>query len=277
MAITPIQGLIYGSAQQKPSLSGSISSKVVDYSSYSDSIKTASDISISDVSIVSSKFSKNSSDSALYNLSLALAQAGSEIETAQAGTQQIISILNNLQSLAQQALNSGGDTNSLASISSQFQALYSKIDGVVGNTVFGYKKVIDGTFSLPKIIKQSGSSSESHKISDLSTKSLFGGNELDVSSQENAKSAIQLLGNALGYAGNVNSQINEVGSQLNYAIATLESVQANNAAANSTLSEEDINKSDYNGITALLLGKSSNLANTQIGNLSDSLFNKLIS
>jgi|GEM_PF-960140 len=278
MTITPIQGLISSSVLQRQSLYAQNATKSVSDNAAVSDVTASSDSSAVEIAPSSLLSSKNSASSAFYKLSLSLAQTGSQVQTAQQGTNQILSVLSNLQTLAQQAASSNGDTDSSASLDSQFQSLYGTIDNVATNTRFDGKKLLDGTFSFSKTSGDTSTAeTESTPLPNLSTQGLFGSSNPNVQTQTNAQAAISAIYSAITTVSSADAQINQVSGQLNEAEATVESAKANIVASHSTLTEDDLQNGETNGIGSLLFGNVAALSNAQTHNLSGDYLEKFIS
>ncbi len=208
----------------------------------------------------------------LLNASASFAQLGSLLEVAQSGTEQIGSILAQLQTLAQQAANGNGVTN-LSSLDSAFQQILGQINQIVSGTKFGGTNLLDGTLS--------GSSGDGASIGsalslpDLSTQSLFGSTAPNISTTQNATATLAAIATGQATVADAGTSISTVLSQLGFASASVSTALANNEAASSTLTESDLAGGTESGLFSQLLGNPSAGVQAQTGNLPASLLNLL--
>ena len=73
------------------------------------------------------------------------------VQTAEGALDEMNSLLNKARELALHAANDGAnDTNQLAADQSELDNIISSIDRIANNTQFGTKKILDGTFVLPR-------------------------------------------------------------------------------------------------------------------------------
>src|SRR5207253_1571399 len=77
-------------------------------------------------------------------------------------------------------------------------------------------------------------------INNLATNSLFGGQKLDLLSQDNAQSAVNAIGNAINQVTNTLSNIGAFQQTLDFAAANVDSALVNQEAARSQLTDTDI-------------------------------------
>ena len=187
-------------------------------------------------------------NSSLISASTSIAQLGSLLEVAQSGTEGIGSVIVQLQSLALQASKSG-NTQDLSSVSSAFQQLLSKISSIASSTSFGGVSLLNGTFSGGTL--DEGDSS-AISLSDLSAKGLFGNALPDISTPENASSALGALSLAQTVVSDTDTLIGNLLGQLGFAAATVNSALANKDAAASTLSDADFSASGSGDLESLL-------------------------
>lgn len=252
--ITPItQGIVYSATTQSTALTGTANTSPP---APSTSTTDASTSSISDKVI---------NASGLYNVSIDLAGLTSQLQVAQTGTAQISSILQNLQGIAQQLSEGTGNTSDLES---QFQTLYAQVEQIVAATSFDGSSLLDGSFSysIP-----SSSGPQTSTIPDLSTQSLFGGAEPNVSTQAGATTALGQIANAENTVNGASSDLDSAANQLNFIMASVDTAQANSDAAGSTLSENELNNPGFVSFLSEMLEEPGTSATAQTGNMSGSL------
>jgi flagellin len=244
--ITSAQSVVYSAVAQKTSLAAPVNA----VSALPGNTGVQPAPGISPAPAISGQFIEAS---ALYDASMGLAGLNSQLQVAQGGTQKITSILQNMQNIARQiAAGEGGsgDGNALASLEAEFQELYAQIDQTVSDTRFNGTSLLDGTFSPDSSAFDAGQNTSATQdssstqstpsiIPDLGTQALFGPSPPGFPDPESADAALASVSGALGLANGTSSSIENISSQVDFAMASIETAQANNAAATSTLSESD--------------------------------------
>lgn len=259
IVISPTQNIITSAVSQQTSLAGTNNA----VSTTGNSVTNTPDVALT--STISDQVLGTSS---LYNASVELAGLSSALQVAQTGTSQVSTLLQNLQGIAQQLADGSGNTSALQA---EFQTLYSQINQIVAETSFGGTSLLDG--SITTSTGGTGSTQDEEQginIPNLSTQGLFGGNAPDVSTPENAASAVTSIGNAENTVNTASNTIETASNQINFAIASYETAQANSFASTSTLTESELGNTGFTSIAAKLLGEPDSSANTQTGKLSGS-------
>lgn len=232
-------------------------------------VDTAHTSSVSDKAIGASGY---------YSASLDLAALNSQLQIAQRGTGQISSLLQNLQSIAEQLANGTGDTSSLQA---EFQSLYSQINQIVADTSFGGTSLLDGSFGSGSnavgVVQGSDQSSSPSIIPNLTTQGLFGGNIPDVTTQQGAANAVTSIGNAEDVVNTASNNIDTLSKQTNFVMASLETAQNNTYASGAILSESDLGNASAVNFASKLLQEPASSVNAQTGNISGSTLTLLIS
>ena len=265
MTITPISGILIPAPVQK--LSGSASASVSSSSDVSPAVKSQN---ASSVSILPGAI-KLLASSGLYEASQGLAQLNGQASTASGSTQQIISILQSLRSIAQQVAGSGVNDASLSSLESQFQSLYLQIDQIASNSTFGGKKLLNGSFSIDSAAVSSDGTSSSDTgfaVPNLSLKGLFGNSPPSVATPQSAANALPFIDNAFNVAENTYTGLQNIGSQFSAAAAAFQSAQSNQFAAASQLTDSDITGSGFVSLFSTLTGKPGASASAQTSKFS---------
>ena len=160
-----------------------------------------------------------------------IAQAASQASVASEGASQIVDGLNRLQQLAVQAVSGNLSDADRAALNVEFEAILRQIDSVAGSTSFGGQLLLNGSLDA----KENGGLA----VADLSTASLFGGADVNVSSVDAAQAAIPSIQSAQLFVGEQFATIGTVGQGLQFAAASLESGIQNQLAAQSSLSDAD--------------------------------------
>ncbi len=271
MSITPIQAFINSAVAQKSSLLAAAGSAPV---------STGGDAAVS-VNVTGEAFVKNISGqtiqaSGLYNASLDLAAISSRINIAQAGTQQITNILQQLHDIAQQlASGSGGNPTNLEA---QFQSLYAQINQIVVGSSFSGSSLLDGSFAsdsntldISQPQNTGGQNSTPSIVPNLTTQGLFGASQPDVTTPQGAATAVNAIAGAQGIVSGANDNLNAISNQVNFAIASVETAQANGFASASVISESDLGAAGFASLAAGLLGKPSSSSSTQTSKLTSNV------
>ncbi len=263
MAITPVQVLISSALAQKTPFANNISSPA------NPTTNTTTPTNSSTTSTVSSPVIASSS---LQAVSLDIAELISRVTTAQVGTQQISTILQNLQNLAIQASVGDTDPAAVSRLQQQFTTLYSEISTIAASTNFGGTNLLNGSLSTSN--NDSNNPNASLTVPNLSAKSLFGNTPPSIGTPESAASALSAISQALDTVGNANGSLENASNQIGFAAASVESAQANNDASTSTLTEGDLS-GGLSNLFSGLLSKPAASANAQTGKLPDSLLSLL--
>ncbi len=172
-----------------------------------------------------------------------IVQSLSLSQVADSGVSNIQSAVQQLQSLAQQAQASDINTESRASLNEQFQQITQSINQIAQNTNFNGRALLDGSLSgdnsvsletaISGIDNVAGAGDLS--IANLSSSGLFGGASLDLLSAGNASDALAAVSNALSTLSNVSSDIGVFQQALDFASANVDTVLANQVAAESAI------------------------------------------
>jgi len=266
MAITPVQFFVASAVTQKAPLSGSSVSAASSFAGASDVVGLNNKITPAIVPDVPSQLV---AASGLYNAYVSLASTNSGLSIAQSGVHQISLLLQQMQDLAAQIAGSGRDSATLASLEAKFQGLYAQIDKLANSTSFNGSHLLDGSFSLDTgSLSTNGAEQATTTIPNLTTQGLFGNVQPRVDTADNAAGALGAIADAQGIVAGANETIESISSQVNFAMASVETVEANSFASSSNLSAADLISS---GFAALLLGKASSSATVQTGKMSDKL------
>ena len=267
--ISPIQSVVYSAVAQRASLSAPVSA--ADALPGVTGVQQTPDI-IPAASVSSGPFVEAS---ALYEASVGLSGLSSQFEVAQGGTQKIASTLQNLQNIAQQISadeGQGGNSAALTSLEAEFQSLYAQLNQTVNDTSFNGASLLDGSFfpdtsiiNIPQDGSASGQNNPPSIIPDLGTQALFSTTP-SFATSESTDAALSAISGALDLVNGVSANIENVNNQVNFAMASIETAQANNVAATSTLSEGD----GLISFISELMSKPAVSSNTQTSKMSDS-------
>lgn len=269
MAITPVQFVVSSAVTQKTPLSGSsagatsVSSGAIDIVGLNNKITPAIVPDISNQLVAAS---------GLYNAYVSLAGTNSGLSVAQLGTKQIALILQQMQDLAAQIAGSGSDSVTLSSLEAQFQGLFAQIDRITNNASFNGASLLDGSFSVDTGSLNTDGTTQptTATIPNLTTQGLFGHTPPQVDTQQDAINAQGILAGAQDVVNGANDTIEMVSKQINFAMGSVETAQANSFASGASLSAADLLSS---GFASVLLGKPASSASVQTSKMSEKLLN----
>lgn len=215
-----------------------------------------------------------------------LALTSSRAQVVSAGVVEIRSALKTLKSLAEQAGKENVSSETRARLNNQFKEFTAKIDAVVNATTFDGKKLLNGdlkgnnALSLRGVLAADANPAESITLAvdNLSSAGLFDGKTLDLSSPENAKTALKAVDTALAQVTDIRDRVNEFQRSVDYIAASVDSVVANQAASSSLLPELDLLAAKDSGQFSLVeLQKNVAKALAAQGNLFNPTLLKLVS
>ncbi len=180
-----------------------------------------------------------------------VARASSAVQTAHDGVKHIQASLKKLQALATQAKDPALTDAQRQQLNTQFQAAVKTIDETVNKTTFDGQRLLNGEVSKDKAITlanllSANPSSSNHSqavalsIDNLSSKIIFAGQTLDLSSVENADQALAAIGKALTSVGKTEHTVATFEKTLDVISANVFSALNNQLAATSFLQEDDL-------------------------------------
>ncbi len=170
-----------------------------------------------------------------YTQAISNAQNGvSLIQTASGALNQIISILQTMNSLALASSNGAtNDSNSLSANQQEFTALSSEINQIANTTQFGQTALLDGTFSNQTL--QVGAFDNTNNQITLSIGAVTTGalqlGGLSISSAASAQAAAASVQAAISTAASIEANVGATQNQLNAVISNLTVGQQNLQAA----------------------------------------------
>lgn len=239
---------------------------------------SSSETAGSSASSYSTISSQSLSTASLASASASVAQLSSVLQVTQGAADEVQSLLQQLQNLAGQPT-PGTEVSSatLARINSQFQQILSQISRIATGTTFNDVPLLDGAYtgisgSQPE--GNGGAATPTVKLPDLTLSSLFGGEQPNLLTQESVAQAVVLVAKAKSNVEESQNSLSNIQGQVEYAAATLQTVQSNADASKSVLTE-----ADFAGTPANLLGELAqqplSSAQLQTDNLSPSLLSLL--
>lgn len=195
----------------------------------------------------------------LRNASNNLAYISSQTQVATAGIVEVRSAVKTLSSLAEQASKNNISPETRTRLNEQFKEFTAKVDAVVNATTFNGQKLLSGEISGDNALSLKGALAADNNqaegvalsIGNLSSTNLFQGKTLDLSTPEKAKAALGTINEALGQVTAVRDEAITFQQTVNYIGAALDSVGANQTAAQSLLPEFDLLPTQENGFFSL--------------------------
>lgn len=202
------------------------------------------------------KLRSNTAD--LRTSSNKLAYISSQTQVARAGIDDIRSSLTTLKSLAEQASKPNISPQTRERLSAQAEEFTGKIDIAVEGATFDGRKLLKGdlsgknALSLKSALSAGNPQAESVRLSidDLSSDRLLK-KPLDLSSPEKAKEALGTINEALAQTAGARDDARVFQDAVDYISATLDSVAANQSAAQSLLPELDLAPGQGNGFFSI--------------------------
>jgi flagellin len=183
-----------------------------------------------------------------YNQAVRNANYGvSMLQIAEGALNTISGMLTRMKELAEQAANGTVGTTEKATLDSEFQALISEINRIVGATEFNGTYLINGALSTGSAagatfqvgISSGANDRLSIDIDNMEANSI-GLNGISVSAAANAYTALEAVGSAITTVANQRGVIGAVGNRLETTIANLTVTGENLTAAESLIRDVDM-------------------------------------
>ena len=225
----------------------------------------------SDVASVPLSSQLQAQTAGLKNLSSSLTQGATLAQIVDSGASQIESDLQQLLSLAQQAASPSASDTSRSNLDQSAQVIYQHIDLTVSTTRFNGNSVLTNTVSLSldsllvTTKKGDNSASSGVTVGNLTTSSLFGVPGPDLLTSAGASKAVDTFTQSLKTLKELRDSINAFLQSVDFASANVDTAAANQQAAQSTLTPEDLNGTSPTVANAVQ--NSSNATNVQGSNL----------
>lgn len=233
-----------------------------------------------DVASISTATRLQSDESGLKQISVQLAEASSLTQVAADGLENIEGSLGTLQSLASKATDPALDDAARAALSAQFQEAAKAIDDAVSNTSFNGKPLLDGalsgdaSLSLEETLTGSKGNTDDITLSidDVSSTTLLGEKTPSLENVESAQSALTIVNSALKQVVGTSEAIQGFQEAANIVAAYVDSVTANQQAAQSVLQDADFTQegnalANIQGNTNKAVAAQGNLLNPALLNL----------
>lgn len=233
-----------------------------------------------DVASISTATRLQSDESGLKQVSVQLAEASSLTQVAADGLDSIENALETLQALASKAADPSVDDAARAALNEQFQKAVKTIDDAVSNTSFDGKPLLDGalsgeaSLSLEETLTGSKGNTDDITLSigDLSSTALLGEDTPSLANVESAQSALTIVNSALKQVVGTSEAIQGFQEAANIVAAYVDSVTANQQAAQSVLQDADFTQqgnalANIQGNTNKAIAAQGNLLNPALLNL----------
>jgi flagellin len=197
-----------------------------------------------DVASLSTAAQLQSQTASLRQVSANLAQGASLAQVADGGAAAIQEILGQLKTLAQKAGSPTLSPENRQQLNVLFNQLTDQVDSIASQTSFNGQSILDGSISgsnalsLDSLLGTAGDG-DGIAITDLSTSSLFDGQDIGIASADNALQAGNALDSASTQVASVRSNLGSFQQSLDFAAANVDSALANQESANSTLADND--------------------------------------
>lgn len=168
------------------------------------------------------------------------------IQTAEGALQETQNILQRMRELAVQAANDTNVADDRTAIAAEISTLTSEIDRIASTTQFNEKNLLDGSLVTNGANLQIGANSATAltleiNISNMGSTSL-GVNAINVTSNTNAKAAIDSINTAIKNVSTQRSSLGANQNRLEHTIANLDNASENLTAAESRVRDVDMAK-----------------------------------
>lgn len=161
------------------------------------------------------------------------------VQTAEGALSETTNILQRIRELAVQAANGTQSDNNRAAIQAEVDQLVSQLDKIASDTEFNGIRVLTGAQSVVLQAGYQQGQTLSLVISGA-TASILSVNNLAVSSQTLAASAITIVDNALRTVNTLRATLGAYQNRLEFTMNTLAIQEENSAAAESAIRDADI-------------------------------------
>ena len=168
----------------------------------------------------------------------------SMIQTAEGALQQTTDILQRMRELVVKAENTGVLTSQdQASITTELTSLKDEIDRIAESTTFNTKKLLNGNLGTNGATFKIGANTDavdSITVTIGSMKSADLGVTIDITTAENAKTALTNLDTAINRVSTQRAKLGAVQNRMEYAIENLSTTSENLTAAESRIRDVDM-------------------------------------
>lgn len=164
------------------------------------------------------------------------------IQTAEGALSEVQSMLQRMRELAVQASNGTYNDEDRANIQLEVSQLNTEIDRISEDTEFNEKKLLNGDLELMPLDLQIGANEGQNmdvEIPDTSTIGL-GINTIDLSTSDNAESAISVINDAIIQISTTRSKLGAYQNRLEHTVANLGTAAENMTGAMSRIQDADM-------------------------------------
>ena len=180
------------------------------------------------------------------NQASANAQDGiSAVQTAEGALNEVHDMLQRMNELATKAANDTLTSDDRNYIKSEMKALTSEIDRTSAATEFNNQKLLNGTFTGKKL--QVGTETTDDDVIEISIKKMSAtgiglsvGDDIDVSSNSAAQTALTQIKDAIISVSTQRSDLGAIQNRLEHTIKNLDNVAENTQAAESQIRDTDM-------------------------------------
>lgn len=182
--------------------------------------------------------------------------AGSAIQVSEGGLNEASNILIRLRELGVQAGSDHIGERERGFLDMEAKQLTEELDRIAKTTVFGDKKLLDGSGSKMEFQVGAFAGEEnviSYDLSSDATASALGIDGLSVGTKSDARSSLEQVDSALMKVGEMRATFGAVQSRLNSTVSNLDIQYENLSAAKSRISDTDIAKETAEMASASIL------------------------
>ena len=165
----------------------------------------------------------------------------SAVQTAEGALSEVHDMLQRMNELAVKAANGTNTTADRTYIQSEVSALATEITRVATTTTFNEKSLLDGSFDVGLQVGAENDSNQTIQVSiDGMDATSIGINALDVTTSDNAISAIDSIKDALASVSKQRSDLGAIQNRLEHTINNLDNVVENTTSAESSIRDTDM-------------------------------------
>ncbi len=203
---------------------------------------------------------RNKMTSQIRSLDMAVKNANdgiSMLQTADAATSEITSMLNRMRELAVQAANDSYTDDQRNSLNKEVVELQAELSNIVDNTQWNGMRILDGTAGHSgQVTLQVGAQSADFltvSMSSLSSGAMGSVQTIDISTRNGANGALATIDNAIAQLDQSRSLWGAAVNRLTYAADNASNVSINSQAARSRIDDTDYAKATAELARSLIL------------------------
>ena len=164
------------------------------------------------------------------------------VQTAEGALTEVHSMLQRMNELAVKSANGTNTSADRAAIDKEIQALKTEIDRVSESTEFNTLKLLNGSFK--SVTLQVGAQNKKEQTISITIKNMnsstIGVGSVKVTTQANAKDAIDSIKAAISNVSSQRSDLGAIQNRLEHTIANLDNVVENTTSAESSIRDTDM-------------------------------------